>query len=97
MQRCVDDGALLRRPIRFTERVTQRPLQKDCAWRADSNREIPGERDADGGYAGSLDNACDQSHGPIAEPSGRGQERKVDAVLAQSGRHIRRAPAREDR
>lgn len=83
LQRDKHDCALLGGLLRFTERMSQGPFQEDGARCAYGLRQVTRQRNADRCDAGSFQTACDQSHGPIAKPSGRRQECKVDAIFAQ--------------
>lgn len=82
LQRQENDCALLFRVVRFTQRMSKRPFQEDSARRANCQRQLAGKRDADSRNAGGFKTTCDQSHGPIAKPSGRRQKGKVDALFA---------------
>ena len=79
----------------FAEWMSQGPLQEDCTRRPDCLRKLTGKGDANRRDAGSLKTACDQPHGPIAKPSGRREECKIDAVVAQLRRHLWRIPMGE--
>ncbi len=39
---------------------------------------------------GGLDRPCDQSHRLVADPSGRCQQHRIDLLLVQPPRHLRR-------
>jgi hypothetical protein len=89
-QRLIDQGALLGGRIGLTQRMAQRPFHEDDAGHAHGFCQIAGDGNGDSRDSRCFYCTCDQSHGPITESSGRGEEGKIDAVGAQFGRHIRR-------
>ena len=72
----------LERRVRLAQRMAQRPLDEDHARHAHRLRQVTRDRDADGRNAGGFQRTCDQSHGPIAEPSSRREKGEVDAIGA---------------
>jgi hypothetical protein len=90
-QHIVDHAKLLRAIARRAQRVAERPFQMYCARRAHFLGDLAQTDDRDGWDAGGLDGAGDQSHGLIADASGRRQQYCVDAILLELAGHLRRA------
>src|SRR5258708_36930040 len=63
--------------------MTERPMEIEHAWRFDHNGQLSDERKRDGCHAARLNFACEQSHGPRADWSGRYQQDKVNMSLGQ--------------
>lgn len=83
LERAQYDSTLLPDVARFTQGVAKGPAQKDCARRLDLFREFAHNRYADGGNARFFYLSLDQSHGLIADTSGRSQKDDIDLVLFQ--------------
>ena len=64
--------ALLGLMVRFPQRMTERPAQKNSARRFHLLGVLPDDADTDGSDAGLFNNPLNQSHGLIANPSARG-------------------------
>jgi len=68
---------------RLTERVTEGPLDVDGSWRLYLFRVFTHDRYPDSRDAGFFDLSLDQSHGLVADASGRGQQNHVNALLVE--------------
>ncbi len=84
-----EDRPLLADVPRFAEGMAEGPMEVDAARRAYLLGVLAHDGNADGGDAGFLDGPLHQSHGLIAETSGRGQQ--------DQGRHPPRAGGRKPR
>ena len=74
-------GSLLLDVARFTERMAERPLDINGPWRLDLFSVFTHDRYPDSRDAGSFNLSLDQSHGLVADASGRGQQDHVNRVL----------------
>jgi len=61
--------------------VTEGKVYEDSAGRFDGRGDIEGRGEHDGGNAGLLDRAGEQSHGLVAQLSDRDQEDRINAHL----------------
>ena len=86
----MDGAELLGAIARLAQRVAERPLQVHCARRAHLLGDLAQADERHGRDAGGLDRAGDQSNGLIADPSGRRQQHRVDAILLELAGHLRR-------
>ncbi len=68
---------------RFAERMPKRILQKIGAWGLDFFADFSGDGNANGGYSLAFDFSLHQTHGPIAQASGRHEEHRVDFLLLE--------------
>ncbi len=68
---------------RFAERVAEGPLDVDGARRLHFFGIFPHDRYPDSRDAGFFDLSLDQSHGLVADASGRGQQDHVDGLLPE--------------
>ena len=68
---------------RFTERVTEGPLKVNGARRLNLFCIFTYDRHPDGRDAGFLNLSLDQSHGLVADASGRGQQNHIDDLLSE--------------
>ena len=80
------EGLEYNRPLlpdvaRFAERMAEGPLDVDGARRLHFFGIFPHDRYPDGRDAGFFDLSLDQSHGLVADASGRGQQDHVNFVL----------------
>ena len=73
---------------RFTQWMAKGPAQEDRARWLHLLGELTHDRYPDGGDAGFLYFSLDQSHGLIADTSGRGQQDDVDLVLPEFSDHL---------
>ena len=83
-----NNSPLLLDVARFTKRMTERPFQVNAAWRLNLFRVLPNNGDANGGDSGFFNLSLYQSHGLIADASGRGEQDHVDLVLFESLHHF---------
>jgi hypothetical protein len=81
-QRFLDDRHLLIARERLTERMPEGPAHEQRARRTHLLGDPPDDRDGHRWNAGRFDDSLDQSDGPIAQPSRRRQQHRVDAVGA---------------
>ena len=81
-------GALLFNIARPAERVTKRPLQVDTARRLYLLCVFTNDCYPNGGNAGFFDLSLDQSHGLIADASGRGEQNGIDPVGLELFYHL---------
>lgn len=88
MKRSKDHRALLQRCVWLAQRVAERPFNEDRPRRANSFGEVARQGNAHRRNPCLLECTCDQSHGPITKPSGRGQEGEIDALGAQLCRYL---------
>src|SRR5258708_37882502 len=63
--------------------MTERPMEIEHTRRFDHDSQFSDERKCDGCHAARLNFACEQSHGPRADWSGRYQQDKVNITLGQ--------------
>ena len=68
---------------RLTERVTEGPLDVDGSRRLHLFRIFTHDRHPDSRDAGFFNLSLDQSHGLVADASGRGQQDHVDGLLPE--------------
>jgi len=78
-----DDLVLFVGHVWGAERVAQRPIDKEDPWGHHFLGHLAEQRNRDCGNSGFLYRALDQSHGLIAERSDRGQQDRVNAILAE--------------
>ena len=83
-----NDRPLLLNLARFTQRMAERPFQVNAAWRLNLFRVLPNNGDANGGDTGFFNLSLYQSHGLIADASGRGEQNHVDLVLFEPLHHF---------
>ena len=79
---------LLLNVTRLTKRMTERPFQVNAAWWLNLFRILPNDGDTYGGDTGFFNLSLYQSHGLIADASGRGEQDHVDLVLFEFLHHI---------
>ena len=77
----VENGRLLPDVARFAQGVPERPVQKNGTRRLDALRIGPVDGYADGRDAVAFDGSLDQSHGLMADASGRRQQHYVHMIL----------------
>ena len=80
--------ALLLNIARLAQRVTKRPLQVDAARRLYLFCVLTNDCYPNGGDAGFFDFSLDQSHGLIADASGRGEQNDIDIVMLELLYHL---------
>ena len=83
-----NNSPLLLNVARFTKRVAKRPFQVNTTWRLNLFRVLPNNGDANGGDSGFFNLSLYQSHGLIADASGRGEQDHVDLVPFESLHHF---------
>ena len=83
-----NNSALLLNLARFTQRMAERPFQVNAPWRLNLFRVLPNNGDANGGDSGFFNLSLYQSHGLIADASGRGEQDHVDLVLFEPLYHL---------
>ena len=83
-----NNSPLLLNLSRFTKRMTERPFQVNATWRLNLFRVLPNNGDANGGDSGFFNLSLYQSHGLIADASGRGEQDHVDLVLFEPLSHL---------
>lgn len=79
-QSLIHDRPLLLNVARFTKRVAEGPTQKDGAWRLNLFRIFSNDRNPDCGDPDFFNFSLYQSHGLIADASGRGQKNQIDLI-----------------
>jgi hypothetical protein len=94
-QRVVNRAALLRAVKRLAQRVAEGPFQVDHPRRAHLFGDLFQTDDADGRNPGGLDCAGDQSHGLVADSSGRCQQHRVDLFLLEHASDLRCCDAQQ--
>ena len=83
-----NNSPLLLNLSRFTKRMTERPFQVNTTWGLNFFRVLPNNGDANGGDSGFFNLSLYQSHGLIADASGRGKQDHVDLVPFESLHHF---------
>ena len=68
---------------RFTERMAEGPLDVNGSWRLYLFGVFTHDRYPDSRDASFFDLSLDQSHGLVADASGRGQQDHINGVLAE--------------
>lgn len=86
---------LLTRMEGLTQRVTERPVQKDRAWRLYPEGILADDRNADRRNALALDLSLDQPYGLITDPSTGRQQSDVHGIFFQKASDVRRCSAHE--
>lgn len=79
-----NNSPLLLNVARFTKRMAERPLQVNAARRLNLFCVLTNNGDANCGDAGFFNLSLYQSHGLIADASGRGEQNHVNLVLFKS-------------
>ena len=77
LESVMENREVLSHVERFTEGMTERPAKEQCARRFHFFRNIAQDGDGHGWDSRRFDGPLNQSHGPIAEPSSRGEKHKV--------------------
>ena len=96
-QRVVDDAELLCAIERLAKWVAKRPFQMERAWRAHLLGNLFQTDNADSRNPGGLDCASDQSHGLVADASGRREQHRIDLLLLELVGNLRRCALQERR
>ena len=81
-------GALLLYIARLAQRMTKGPLQVDAARRLYLFCVFTNDCYSNGGDACFFDLSLDQSHGLIADASGRGEQNDIDIVMLELLYHL---------
>ena len=90
----VKDGALLIPVIGFAQRVPEWPVEVEHARRFHQLSQFFYLRKGNRGHTTGLDLACQQSHGPRADRSGRNQDDEIDVCLSEERANL--APRRQE-
>lgn len=77
----MEDSLLLCAVVRFTECVSERPVEEEHARGFHLHRQFPHQCQRNRRHTTGFDLTCEQSHGSRADRSGRYQERQVDVGL----------------
>lgn len=101
-ERCFDHAALKPRVVGCAEWKSMAKRDGKCTRGAYLLGNPPQEHDADGGDPAPFQLRRDQAHGLITHRSDRDEERRIDSVLDEQLRRLRRArlhepPRRGDR
>ena len=88
LESVMENREVLSHVERFTEGMTERPAKEKCARRFYLFGHIAQDGNGNGGNSGGFDGPLNQSHGPIAEPSSRGEKHEIWLFRSQIGKQL---------